>query len=214
MTRLVPQPQPSPSPNSPSVFVVDDDDSVRRSLHRLLSLAGFRVETFASPHDLLARLPYHGDGCIVTDLRMPQMSGLALQQSALTQGCILPFVFITGHGDVPDAVAAMKGGALDFLEKPLDPQTLLKAIERAIIAGRSARRLHEERDAARSLLATLTPRERQVCDMVGKGLLNKQIAAALGTSEKTVKAQRGKATRKLKVESTAALLDLLRNAAE
>lgn len=197
---------------APVVFLVDDDDSVRRSLERLLKLAGYRVEPFASPHELLDRLPYDGDGCVVTDLRLPGMTGIALQQTAHAQGFSLPFVFISGHGGVTEAVRAMKAGAVDFLEKPLDPQALLAAVQSALTTGLETRREKLERQAARRLVATLTPRERQVCELVGRGLLNKQIAAELGTSEKTVKTQRGKASRKLKATSTASLIDILRKA--
>lgn len=198
---------------SSNVYLVDDDVSVRRSLDRLFRVAGHTVETFSSPSEFLRRLPIHGEGCIVTDLRMPEMSGLELQQAIRREGCKLPILFISGHGEVPDAVQAMKGGAVDYLQKPLDPQKMLDSVQSAMIEGQRIVQADRCREQARLLVATLTPRERQVCELVCRGLLNKQIAAELGTSEKTVKAQRGKATRKLKVNSTAALVDLLRRAA-
>lgn len=199
---------------NPSVlFVVEDDPSVRVSLRRLFVLHGYAVEEFGTPLAFLSRLPID-TGCVVTDLRLPQMSGVAMLKEAVERGCLLPFVFITGHGEVPDAVEAMKMGAVDFLEKPLQPEQLLAAVKKAMSEGLRRHRLREEQASARRLLDALTPRERQVCEMVARGLLNKQVAAELGTSEKTVKTQRGSATRKLRVTSTAALVDLFRRAGQ
>lgn len=199
---------------SDRVFVVDDDDSTRRALVRLIAASGFPVSDHRTGDALLEALPGSACGCVVTDLRMPGMSGLELQRAARQTSPDLAFVFITGHGVVSDAVAALQDGAVDFLEKPVDPNRLLASIERALARSRAAIEHRERRDAAVARLARLTPRERQVCRLVGRGLLNKQIASDLGTSEKTVKTQRGRAMRKIQATSTADLVDLLRRAGE
>jgi RNA polymerase sigma factor (sigma-70 family) len=199
---------------SERVFVVDDDDSTRRALVRLIAASGFAVADHRTADALLSALPGGACGCVVTDLRMPGMSGLELQRAARLTSPDLTFVFITGHGVVSDAVAALQDGAIDFLEKPVDPNRLLASIERALARSRAAFEHRERRDAAVARLARLTPRERQVCRLVGRGLLNKQIASDLGTSEKTVKTQRGRAMRKIQATSTADLVDLLRRAGD
>jgi RNA polymerase sigma factor (sigma-70 family) len=193
----------------PIVFLVDDDESVRKALSRFLKLNGYEVETFASGAEFLARPSFSGVGCIVTDLRMPEMSGIELQQECAARGLIYPFLFITGHGDITDAVQAMKNGASDFLLKPVVLEDLRAQVDLAL-GGHAARlRQAEERQELQRRFNTLSPRERQVCLLVREGLLNKQVAARLGTSEKTVKVQRGRAARKLGVASTAGLIDFL-----
>lgn len=196
------------------VFVVDDDDSTRRALLRLIAASGFSVADYRDAAALLAVLPVGTPGCVVTDLRMPGLSGLELQQAARQSAPDLAFVFISGHGVVSDAVAALRDGALDFLEKPVDPDRLLASIRAGLAQSRAACEHRAQRDSARALLARLTPREQQVCRLVGRGLLNKQVASELGTSEKTVKTQRGRAMRKIGATSTAALVDLLRRAGD
>ncbi len=208
----LPQTHHEDAADSAIVFLVEDDNSVRRSLQRLLELAGYKVEEFSMPEGLLARLPYEGHGCVVTDLKLPNISGLALQKMLKQSGCLLPLVFITGWGQVAHAVAAVKEGAVDFLEKPVDPQALTTAVRQAVEKSRTLRANEAAHKTARRLLARLTSREYQVCELAARGLLNKQIAAELGTSEKTVKAQRGSAARKLNVQSTAMLVDVLRKA--
>lgn len=194
------------------VHVVEDDQSTRRALVRLVAAAGLPVKDYATA-DLFLETPLeYGPACIVTDLRMPGTSGLELQQAIHHRAPSLAFVFISGQGAVPDAVTAFKAGAVDFLEKPVDPDVLLGAIHRGLAASRRAFVDSLLRDDATRRLARLTPRELEVCRLVGQGLLNKQVAAALGTSEKTVKTQRGRAMRKLQATSTADLVDLLRRA--
>lgn len=200
--------------SSGRVFIVDDDDSTRRALVRLIAASGFAVADFRDAATFLADLPKGALGCVVTDLRMPGLTGLDLQRVARDAHPDLAFVFISGHGAVPDAVAALKDGALDFLEKPVDPARLLASIERGLAQSRAAFARRGRRDEAAARLALLTPRELEVCHLVGQGLLNKQIASLLGTSEKTVKTQRGRAMRKVQATSPAALVDLLRRAGE
>ncbi len=193
----------------PTVFVVDDDPSVRRSVVRLLESAGLRVEGFPSGEAFLARETPRGPGCLVLDVRMSGMSGLELQRRLHATGRPMAIVFITGHGDVPMSVAAMKGGAVDFLLKPFDDEALLAAIDRAI--GRDREWLHEQHELGvlRARFARLTPREQEVFTLVTTGMLNKQVAARLGTSEKTIKVHRGRAMAKMEAGS---LADLVRHA--
>jgi FixJ family two-component response regulator len=193
----------------PTVFVVDDDLSVRRSVVRLLESAGLRVEGFPSGEAFLERETPWGPGCVVLDVRMSGMSGLELQRRLHATGRPMAIVFITGHGDVPMSVAAMKGGAVDFLLKPFDDEALLAAIDRAI--GRDREWLHEQHELGvlRARFARLTPREQQVFALVTTGMLNKQVAARLGTTEKTIKVHRGRAMAKMEAGS---LADLVRHA--
>jgi len=193
----------------PTVFVVDDDPSVRRSVVRLLESAGLRVEGFPSGEAFLERETPWGPGCVVLDVRMSGMSGLELQRRLHATGRPMAIVFITGHGDVPMSVAAMKGGAVDFLLKPFDDEALLAAIDRAI--GRDREWLHEQHELGvlRDRFARLTPREQQVFALVTTGMLNKQVAARLGTTEKTIKVHRGRAMAKMEAGS---LADLVRHA--
>jgi RNA polymerase sigma factor (sigma-70 family) len=189
-----------------TVFVVDDDALVRRSVERLILSVGLRVKTFSTAQELLDCQRPEGPACIVLDVRMPGLSGLDLQEKLSTTGLDMPVIFVTGHGTVPMSVRAMKAGAVDFLQKPFDDQVLLDAIQRAIDQDRQTR---EERAELRELerrLDSLTPREREVFALVVKGLLNKQIAGELGTSEKTVKVHRARVMQKMKADSLADLV--------
>jgi len=186
------------------VFVVDDDVSVRESLELLIRSAGWQPETFVSAEDFLLRLPIEGPCCIVLDLSLPNLNGLDLQKRIAGTG--MPVVFITGYGDVPTTVQAMKGGAVEFLMKPFADDVLLHAIEQAIERSRHALAHEAELRILRNDHALLTPREREVMALVTSGLLNKQIAMELGISEITVKAHRGRVMRKMHVDSFADLV--------
>lgn len=193
----------------PRVFVVDDDLSVLRAVERLLRSSGFTVETFPSPASFLERLPYDGVACLVLDMRMPELSGLDVQGAIASRAPGMPTVFLSGASDVHTAATAMRKGALDFLVKPIDETELIDAVSRALTAAAETVRRRREEAECSQRLARLTRRERQVCDLVSKGLLNKQIAYELGTSEKTVKVHRARVMHKLEVDSVAALVWLL-----
>jgi FixJ family two-component response regulator len=193
----------------PLVFVVDDEEAVARAIQRLLEDRGYAVETFSDPREFLGRPPLSGASCVVLDLRMPSMSGLDVQQAMLARGWSPPVVFMTGAGDIPTTVQAMRDGAVDFLVKPIDEARLLAAVARALARDTEERRLREDRAAAAARYARLTSRERQVCGCVARGLLNKQIAVELAMSEKTVKIHRGRVMHKLEVDSVAALVRLV-----
>ncbi len=192
---------------NPTVFVVDDDASVRKGFARLLSSAGHAVETFASPRDFLDRARTSEIcGCVVLDIRMPGLTGLDLQHELKVLAPALPILFITGHGDVPTSVQAMKDGAMDFLTKPVDQDDLLSAVERALTFNLEARARDAQLRELRRRAATLTPREHEVMKLVVQGKLNKQIAADLGTVEKTIKVHRARVIQKMGVVSLAELV--------
>lgn len=191
----------------PTVFVVDDDAAVRKSLVRLLESAGYHAEGFASADEFLGCWkmdPVHG--CVLLDISMPGLDGLQLQQMLQTSTHRIPIIFITGHGDIPSSVKAMKAGAVDFFAKPFNDEDLLQAVHEAIQRDHRERAEREERAAMVRLFETLTPREREVMVLVVRGMLNKQIAFALGASEKTIKIHRGRVMAKMKVQSVADLV--------
>jgi FixJ family two-component response regulator len=190
----------------PIVFVIDDDDSVRRSLERLLRSVDLDVETFASAQDFLRKPMPDRPACVVLDLRLPGPSGLELQESLNRSGHDVPIVFISGHADVPSSVRAIKAGAVDFLQKPFSDQALLDIIHGALRRDREARRDRAEVASIRVRFDTLTPRERDVLRLVIQGRLNKQIAGDLGISEKTVKFHRGRVMEKTQAGSVAELV--------
>lgn len=193
---------------SPIVYVVDDDPSVRRSLARLIRSEGFRVETFAQAQDFLDRKEGTDPSCLVLDVNLPGLSGLDLQRELSSRGYSMPIVFITGYGTIPMSVQAMKGGAVEFLEKPVNDQVLLKAIHQAVEKDRQMKRQYNERKEIQQRLASLTPREREVLPLVVSGMLNKQVALRLGTTEKTIKVHRARIMEKMRADSLADLVRL------
>ena|SRR2546421_4212524 len=195
-------------PPSPTVFVVDDDAAIRKAVSRLLRSAGIAVTVFESPREFLAQYDPNTPGCLVLDLAMPGFNGLQLQTVLGERGSILPIIFLSGHGDVSKSVQAMKGGAFDFLTKPVNAKNLLPAIRAAIESGAVARREQAELSEIRARVDTLTPREREVLEHVVTGKLNKQVAGDLGITEATVKMHRARVIAKMKVQSVAELARL------
>ena len=191
--------------NKHRVFIVDDDSAVRMGLTRLLHSAGYQAESFASAAEFLQRKPHDGNACLVLDVRMPGISGTELQKKLNENDTDLPVIFLTGHGDVPLAVDAMKQGADDFLTKPVDEKILLDAVKRALFRHRSVRSEQLKAGQAQAHLDKLTPRELEVLQNILGGATNKQIAYDLGIAEKTVKIHRGKVMQKLNVSSAAEL---------
>jgi len=191
-----------------TVFLIDDDDAVRRGLGRLIRSAGMSAEAFASAQQFLDRLPYDGVGCILLDVQMPGMSGPDLQERMLAMGVSLPIVYLTAHADVPMSVHAMKSGALDILLKPASDDLILEAIDAAVGKHASARAEGEKRLDIGRRMALLSGREREVMVHVIGGRLNKQIAGDLGITEKTVKAHRARVMEKLETRSVAGLVRL------
>jgi RNA polymerase sigma factor (sigma-70 family) len=194
---------------APVVFVVDDDPSVRLSLRFLISTVGLQVESFDSADTFLHRKPPDAPSCLVLDVRLPGLSGLDLQRELAARNMRIPIVFVTGHGDIPMSVRAMKAGAVEFLTKPFHDQDLLDAIRIALERDRARRQQEKEVTALQQRFASLTPREREVIAMVASGMLNKQIAGQLGTVEDTVKVQRSRAMGKMQAQSLADLVRML-----
>jgi len=190
----------------PIIFVVDDEPSVRIALERLIKSVGFRVQTFDSARSFFNSVPSDAPCCLILDVRMPQMSGLELQQEMALRGLDTPIIFITGHGTVSMSVRAMKAGAMDFLEKPFEEQQLLDAIQTAVEKDRQSKRQQAEIVQIQKRAASLTPREHEVFKLVVSGRLNKQIADELAASEKTIKVHRARVMDKMKAQSLASLV--------
>lgn len=192
------------------MFVVDDDASVRKALTRLLHSHGFAVESFASARDFMAYGDLPGEpSCLVLDVRMPELDGLGLQERIGRAGLDVAVVFLTGHGDVPTTVRAMRAGAVDFLEKPFEADDLVAAVRRALAVSERTRAARTERDELEARLGVLTPREREVLALVAAGLTNKVIADRLGTTEKTIKVHRGRVMGKMGAPSFAELVRMV-----
>lgn len=194
------------SPRAERVYLVDDDDAVRRSVSRLLRSAGLDPVGYASAEEFLRELEPGADGCVVLDLSMPGLDGLALQRELSARGSALPVVFMSGHADVPKSVSAMKEGAVDFLTKPVKGQVLLQAVEKALGRNRAALEDRRAADELHRRIASLTQREREVMEGVVAGRLNKQIAGELGIAEQTVKVHRARVMEKMSAVSVADLV--------
>jgi len=197
---------------NPTIFVIDDDASLRKSLSRLLRSAGYTTEAFASAEEFLARDHYGGIGCLLLDVQMPGLSGMDLQKELNRADYHMPIIFVTGHGDIPMSVEAMKDGALDFLTKPFHDKELLQVIEKAIEKDTYARAEYDEILDIRRRIERLTLRENEILGYIITGMLNKQIAFDLGIAEKTVKVHRGRIMDKLCVASVAELVRLAEKA--
>ncbi len=194
------------------VFVIDDDQSMRKSLERLLDAARYKVELFKSASEFLSRSAHAGPSCVIVDVRMPELNGIDFQKALIEGGREEQLVFITGHGDVPMCAKAMKAGAVDFLPKPFKPRQLLESVERALTRSVEQRRRESEKNHAGGLLERLTPREYQVMQLVATGMLNKQVGGELGMAEKTVKTHRAHVMQKLGITSVAELMVVLQKA--
>jgi len=203
--RVVPLP-PQQSDDQPIVFVVDDDASMRRALTNLFESVGLKVEAFGSAPQLLQAKPPQGPSCLVLDIRLPGVSGLELQSDLAKANIDTPIIFITGHADIPMTVRAMKGGAIDFLTKPVRDQDILDAVQAAIERDRKRRDLNKTVSDVKSRFESLSSRERDVLALVTSGLMNKQVAAQLGLAEITVKIYRGQIMRKMGAKSLADLV--------
>ncbi|WP_346347325.1 response regulator [Bradyrhizobium sp. dw_411] len=191
------------------VHVVDDDASFRSAIERRLKIAGYEVEPYRSAQQLLDHMPDERQvGCILLDVKIPGLNGPDLQERLTELGSTLPIIFLTGHADVPTTVRTIKAGAEDFLTKPISSEELLRAIGKAITRHESSRRLKDKLDGFRELLATLTPREYQVFDLVVQGKINKQIGHQLGATERTIKAHRHRVMEKMKVQTLAELVSI------
>jgi FixJ family two-component response regulator len=195
-----------------TVFIVDDDPSVRKGIARLVKSEGYAVRGFPSAREFLEADPPRNCGCLILDVQMPGLSGPDLQEELARRGSSIPIIFITGHGDVPTSVQAMKAGAVDFLEKPFEDRALLDLIRDSVSRDRATQSEEAEISRIRNRIDSLTPREREVFELVITGMLNKQIAYALGASEKTIKVHRGRVMRKMGVESVAELVRLAEKA--
>jgi FixJ family two-component response regulator len=195
-----------------TVFVIDDDESVRKSLKRLLDAAHHKTEVFKSASEFLSRSPHPGPSCIIVDVRMPGVTGIDLQKTLIDTGREEQLVFITAHGDIPMCAQAMKAGAVDFLPKPFKPKELLESVERALSRSSEKLLLASERNRAHALLQQLTPRQYEVMELVATGLLNKQVGGELGMAEKTVKTHRAHVMQKLGITSVAELMVVLQKA--
>jgi two-component system, LuxR family, response regulator FixJ len=200
--------RPADKPEQATVYIVDDDDGMRRALDTLLTTVGFVTASFARPGEFLAGFKINTPGCLVLDIRMPEMSGLELQRKLNGMGSMLPVIFVTGHGDVPMAVQAMKEGAFEFIQKPFREQELLDHINHALQQDAANRSTIARRSEVLGRLETLTPRERQVMDMVVDGAANKVIALDLKLSERTVEIHRAKVMEKMSARSVAHLVKL------
>jgi FixJ family two-component response regulator len=194
------------------VFVIDDDESVRKSLGRLLDAAHYKTEVFESASEFLSRSAYPGPSCVIVDVKMPGLNGIAFQEALIEHGREEQLVFITAHGDIPMCAQAMKAGAVDFLPKPFKPKQLLESVERALSRSVDERLRAAERNHARGLNERLTPREYEVMQLVATGMLNKQVGGELGMAEKTVKTHRAHVMQKLGITSVAELMMVLQKA--